>query len=76
MPEGPAFGSSPELSELASWLARTGVSVDDFAAYLERVPLGRVYEVADECRRRAAVWAELAACLEKEARNGRRSAAS
>jgi ParB-like chromosome segregation protein Spo0J len=67
--EGPAFRSSPELAKAASWLERTAVAPEDFRAYLEGVPLGRVYEVVDECRRRSRTWAELAEALEKLARS-------
>jgi ParB-like chromosome segregation protein Spo0J len=71
-----AFGSSPELAEVVSWMSRTAVTADDFGSYLERVPLGRIYEVADECRRRSATWAELATSLEKQVRPKRTTASS
>jgi ParB-like chromosome segregation protein Spo0J len=63
-----AFSSSPERVEIAFWLAKTSVSPDDLHTYLEVVPLGRIYEVVDECRRRARTWAEMADGLERQAR--------
>jgi ParB-like chromosome segregation protein Spo0J len=69
----PSLGSSPELSEVASWLERTAVTPEDFRTYLEAMPLGRVYEVADECRRRADTWSGLAKSLERRARSNRRN---
>jgi ParB-like chromosome segregation protein Spo0J len=66
--QDPAFQSSPELIEFASWLTRTAVTYDDFRAHLSNVPLGRVYEIVDECRRRATTWGDLADSLETRAR--------
>jgi ParB-like chromosome segregation protein Spo0J len=63
-----AFSSSPERVEIAFWLAKTSVSPDDLHTYLEVVPLGRIYEVVDECRRRARTWADMADGLERQAR--------
>jgi ParB-like chromosome segregation protein Spo0J len=65
--EDPAFSSTPPLAEIGAWLARTSVTADDLH-YLEDVPLGHIYDVADECRRRAKVWAEMADMAEKRAR--------
>ncbi len=78
--EGPAVierGNDPktdppaQAEEAASWLERTAVDPDDLKAHLESVPLGRVYEVVDECRRRARTWSEVADALEKKARTRR-----
>ena len=66
----PAFRSSPEGSEAVVWLARTAVSVEDLHAHLGGLPLSRVYEVADECRRRARTWAQMADALEARVRRG------
>lgn len=51
-----------------SLLARTAVAPEEVRRYVESVPLGHLYEVADECRRRAHLWAEMADTLEKQAR--------
>ncbi len=44
-------GAQP--TEPGDWLCRTAVAVEDLGNYLGNLPLSRVYEVADECRRRA-----------------------
>lgn len=63
----PAMVSSPELAVLLEWLERTepGTELASFAA---SVPLSRVYELADEGRRRAAFWTAFATALEARAR--------
>jgi hypothetical protein len=66
----PALHSSPEGAEALTWLARTAVSVEDLHAHLGSLPLSRVYEVADECRRRARTWAQMADALEARVRRG------
>ena len=64
----PAFQSCPEFADAASWLARTAVSSEDFQAHLGSLPVSRVYEVVDECRRRARAWSEIASALEGRVR--------
>lgn len=54
--------------DFLSWFERTAVSGSD-AAWAEAVPLSRVYLLAEEARRRADTWLELARAL--EARPGR-----
>jgi ParB-like chromosome segregation protein Spo0J len=54
----------------ASWLAVTTVNMEDLHTHLESLPLSRVYEVADECRRRAKTWVEIAEALERRTRIG------
>ncbi len=44
------------------------MSVDDLRTHLGTVPLSRVYQVVDECRRRASTWAQMADALEARAR--------
>jgi ParB-like chromosome segregation protein Spo0J len=56
-------------TEPGDWLVRTAVSVEDVGNYLGNLPLSRIYEVADECRRRARVWAEMADALEGRCRS-------
>ncbi len=65
-----ALRSFPAGTEAVSWLARTAVSVEDLHAHLRNLPLSRVYVVADECRRRARTWAQMADALEARARRG------
>ena len=68
-PGEPAPPSAPELAVPASWLDRTAVSVEDVRTHLASLPLSRVYDVVDECRRRARTWSEIADALEGRARN-------
>jgi ParB-like nuclease domain len=65
-----AFRSLPAGTAAVSWLARTAVSVEDLHAHLRNLPLSRVYVVADECRRRARTWAQMADALEARVRRG------
>jgi hypothetical protein len=57
------------------WLARTSVDLSDLTAHLEALPLSRVYEVVDECRRRSEVWGEMARILESKV-PGRKAASA
>jgi ParB-like chromosome segregation protein Spo0J len=66
----PAF-KSPDLAATVSWLETTAITTDDFTTYLNHVPLGRIYELADECRRRANTWRGIAERLESQARSPR-----
>jgi ParB-like chromosome segregation protein Spo0J len=65
--EDPAFGSRPDQHRFAVWFDAMAVSTED-SEFARLVPLGRVYEVADEARRRAAFWASFASELELHAR--------
>jgi predicted trehalose synthase len=66
----PAYPSSPEDVDAVSWLDRTAVTLEDLRAHLGSLPLSRVYEIADECRRRARTWSEMADVLEARVRRG------
>jgi ParB-like chromosome segregation protein Spo0J len=66
-PTDPALASTPEGSLVASWLDRTDVQ-DDWQIHVLAVPFSRVYEVADEARRRARSWNQFADALERRAR--------
>jgi hypothetical protein len=61
--------STEEGSEFAAWFTRTAVA-DEWHAHLPVVPYSRIYDVADEARRRAAHWAEFARALEGRSRRG------
>lgn len=63
----PAMASSPELAVLLEWLERTEPG-SELASLAASVPLSRVYELADEARRRAAFWTAFATALEARAR--------
>jgi hypothetical protein len=66
----PVCQSSRQGVDAVSWLDRTSVTLEDLRAHLGSLPLSRVYEVADECRRRARTWAEMADVLEARVRRG------
>ena len=61
---------APDGADAVTWLARTAVSVEDLHTHLAGLPLSRVYQVADECRRRASTWAQMADALEARVRRG------
>jgi ParB-like chromosome segregation protein Spo0J len=70
-PSATATGTPPTadaaLGALREWLSATDVA-QSYERYVDSVPLGRLYAVADEARRRAVWWAELAGALELRAR--------
>jgi hypothetical protein len=51
----------------ARWFTETNVS-DDWHRFVWTIPVGRVYEVVDEARRRAATWTAFASILESRIR--------
>lgn len=59
--------STDEGSAFAEWFSRTAVG-DDWWQHLATVPLSRVYDVADEARRRAQHWSDFARALEAKSR--------
>ena len=65
--DDPAMSSCSEMSALLEWLERTEPG-DDLVAHVGAAPLSRVYELADEARRRAAFWTAFATALEARAR--------
>lgn len=63
-----ALASSEQGEQFLAWFERTAVAKADLD-WVDAVPLGRIYVVADEARRRSEIWLELARSL--EARSGR-----
>jgi len=61
--------STDEGSDFAEWFTRTAVA-DEWQAHVPAVPYSRIYDVADEARRRAAHWADFARALEARSRRG------
>jgi hypothetical protein len=62
-----ALPSGVEGEGFDAWFDRTSVSEGDRWRCADRVPLGRLCEVADEARRRAEMWLEFAKSLEARA---------
>ncbi|HEY6533388.1 MAG TPA: ParB/RepB/Spo0J family partition protein [Acidimicrobiales bacterium] len=61
-----AFTSTDEGRSFVDWFEGNAID-DDWTELLTAVPLSRVYEVADEARRRAASWTEFASALSSRA---------
>jgi hypothetical protein len=62
-----ALAASDGGSGFARWFASTDLS-EEWHDFVWTVPLGRVYEVVDEARRRAAAWTSFASLLESRTR--------
>jgi ParB-like chromosome segregation protein Spo0J len=60
-----ACASTDDSLTFAGWFDRTRIDVPTCSSHLASVPLSRVYEVADESRRRAQAWADFAAALQR-----------
>lgn len=61
--------------EFAAWFDGRGIDDVDWQPFIETIPISRVYEVADVCRRRGESWRAFARALEDRARGHRRSSA-
>jgi len=59
-------GAASDKPDVSGWLARTAVDPSDFNTYLCDLPMGRVKEIADECRHRAITWGEIADTLDRQ----------
>jgi ParB-like chromosome segregation protein Spo0J len=62
-----AFLSREDSAATASFFERTDVCDAELNHHVRAIPLSRVYEVADEARRRAAFWLRLAQSVEAQA---------
>jgi hypothetical protein len=62
-----ALAATPEGKGFAGWLEQTNIGQES-QDYVDGIPLSRVYEIADEARRRADAWLAFAAKLEGRAR--------
>jgi ParB-like chromosome segregation protein Spo0J len=60
-----ACSSAGGAVAFAAWFDRTWIDLPTCMDHLASVPLSRVYEVADESRRRAQAWADFATALER-----------
>jgi len=59
-----ACSSADGAAGFGAWFDRTWIDLPTCLAHLDGVPLSRVYEIADESRRRAQAWADFASALE------------
>lgn len=66
-----ALLSAEEGETFVGWFERTTIK-EEWRSFLAGIPLSRVYEVADEARRRAAAWTEFASRIEERVRPARR----
>jgi hypothetical protein len=57
-----AFASTDSGRTFVGWFERNAIS-EDWEVHVGAVPLSRVYEIADEARRRASAWSEFATAL-------------
>jgi ParB-like chromosome segregation protein Spo0J len=57
------------------WFERTSIG-GEWADFVSGIPISRVYQVADEARRRAAEWLDLAVAVEARVRNPQAASAS
>jgi ParB-like chromosome segregation protein Spo0J len=64
----PAFTDRDGGQQFVGWFDTTCVEPGDLYQYVESVPLSRVYEIADEARRRAEFWTRFAVALEGRVR--------
>jgi ParB-like chromosome segregation protein Spo0J len=71
--EDPAFASRADAEIFATLFDATTVDRASLIGHVESVPLSRIYEVADEARRRAELWREFADVLESRVHQRRRA---
>jgi ParB-like chromosome segregation protein Spo0J len=64
-----AFESTAQGASFVEWFEST--TVNDGGSRVDEVPLSRVYDIADEARRRARYWANFADSLEQRTRRRR-----
>lgn len=64
-----AFSSTTEGETFVAWFESSNVV--DHPSRIDEVPLSRIYEIADEARRRAAFWSAFADSVEGRARRRR-----
>lgn len=67
--DDPAFTDREDGPQFVEWFSSTSVEQGQLWQYVESVPLSRVYEIADEARRRAEFWASFAGAVEGRVRH-------
>lgn len=63
-----AFTDCEDGRQFVDWFAATSVEQSQLWQYAETVPLSRIYEIADEARRRAEFWSRFAEAIEGKVR--------
>ncbi|MFI5287907.1 MAG: ParB N-terminal domain-containing protein [Candidatus Dormibacteria bacterium] len=63
-----AFTDRDDGPDFVEWFGATSVEQGDLWRYVQAVPLSRVYEIADEARRRAEFWSGFAGAVEDRVR--------
>jgi ParB-like chromosome segregation protein Spo0J len=61
-----ALQATPAVCEFSHWFTRTHID-EDWQQQVAVVPLSRIYEIADEARRRARYWEKFGEALERRA---------
>jgi hypothetical protein len=74
--EDRALLAMPNGASFTAWMDQREISSEDWELCLEQIPLGRLAQLADDARARAAEWAKFSAALEARSRtlNRRRGA--
>ena len=73
---GSGEAAHPGEVDFAAWFEQRRIDEPDWQRFVEQLPISRVYEVADACRRYSAAWRAFAIALEDRARAHRRSSSS
>jgi hypothetical protein len=68
---GDAALVSCDEGDFVAWFDRTSITEQECVARAQTLPLGRVYEIADEARRRSELWMRFARCVEARAKKRR-----
>jgi ParB-like chromosome segregation protein Spo0J len=71
-PEIAAAAAKVVSGEFAQWFAARDLEDPDWQRYVDAIPISRVYELADACRRRSESWRAFATALEDRARTHKR----
>jgi hypothetical protein len=59
--------------DFAAWFDARHIDDSHWQRFVDIVPIGRVYEIADACRRFSTSWRAFASALEDRARGHRRN---
>jgi ParB-like chromosome segregation protein Spo0J len=68
--DDPALVTCDVGDRLVEWF-QDGATIDEWRHFVSAVPISRVYEMADECYRRATEWSNFGKALEARTRRGK-----